>query len=90
MNNNKKRKTSGRVPVTALLSPQRSIVLIDPKTEWAAVTRAKAKNSGAPVLHPFIVLPPDQPEACAKWFRLCIGAAFSDLINAQKKEGYER
>jgi hypothetical protein len=47
MNNNDKRKASDRVPVAVLLSSQRSIVLLDPKGELAAVTANKAKKREA-------------------------------------------
>jgi hypothetical protein len=92
MNQNKKRKASGQVPVAALLAPQHSIVLIDPKSELAALTAHKTKRSrrGVLTVNPFLVLPPDHLEACGKWFRLCVKTAIADLIKGQRKEGNER
>lgn len=88
------RKGSGQVPLPALLSPQRSIMLLDPKGELCAVTANKAKKIGGGVVavNPFIVLPSPEKfeQQCGKWFRLCIGAAIQDHINKQRKEGNER
>jgi hypothetical protein len=88
---NKKRKASGRVPHPALLSPQRSIVLLDPKSELVAVTANKAKKNGGGVvtLNPFLVLP-SLEKLRGKWFRLGIEAAIKDHIKVQRKEGNER
>ena len=85
MNNDKKRKASGRVPVAALLSRQRSIVLLDPKGELTAVMRGKAKaNGGIAVIDPFVVLPPKQAETCSKQFRLIVTSALNEF---QRKDG---
>jgi len=93
MNDKKKRKASGQVPLPALLSPQRSIVLLDPKGELSAVMADKAKKNGggAVAVNPFVALPSlEKSDLCGKWFRLCIGAAMKDLIKVQRKEGNER
>lgn len=87
------RKGSGQVPLPALLSQQRSIVLFDPKGELCAVTANKAKKNGGGVMavNPFIVLPSPEKfeQQCGKWFRLCIGAAMSEHIKKQRKAGNE-
>ncbi len=93
MNNNKKRKASGREPLDALLSPERSIVLLDPKGELAAVIARKTKKNrrGILTINPFVVLPPQGPGFMPqKWFRLSVTAAISDLMKKQRKEGHER
>jgi hypothetical protein len=82
--NKKKRNALGRLPLDPLLSRQQSIVVIDPKSELAAVMRGTAKtNGGVRVIDPFAVLPPEQAERSGKWFRLAVGSANSDF---QRKE----
>lgn len=92
MNDNKKRKASGRVPVAALLAPKRSIVLLDPKGESFAMmaNRAQKNRRGVLTLNPFVVLPPDQLAASKKWFRLSLSTAINDLIKGQRKESNDR
>ncbi len=85
VNKNKTRQRTRRGLFTALLSARGSMIVIDPKSECAAVVRGKAKNNGGvPVFNPFVVLPPKQVEKSATWFRLSLAAALGDL---QRKDG---
>jgi len=93
MNNTRKRKASGRLVLDALFSAKDSMVLIDPKGELAAVTAHKTKKNrrGVLTLNPFIVLPAETlGQHAAKWFRLGVTTAISDLMKKQRKEGHER
>jgi hypothetical protein len=84
--NNKKRTARRKVPALGLPRSQRSIVVIDPKSECAAVKLGNLKHTGVGILNPFLVLPQKQNEACATWFRLAARAAVSELQKGSERK----
>jgi hypothetical protein len=88
-NGRKKAKTAPKQMFTAFLSGTSRIV-IDPKSELAAVARGKSKNGATlTTLNPFLVLPTDQLEAMKKWFPLCVATAMDEVTKGQRKEANE-